>query len=659
MPIQKSVFTSAWTLRSAEAWGAQVAALAGYEAGQPTITRQQHTRLGGNANSVTSQIERVRMEFNAEWLAKNSAFGIGYIRQRKNYCAPLGWMPNTGDSALNGEIRAYFDEWMEDGGMNCSAYDSFDGAANVDLPVRGDSALVWKRDEYRLRLMRAGGDQIGELNVYGNPSYISRLGLTYFCGMYFDGENKRQAFRIYDKGTQDYFYNPHDYPASDVIYFQDNLFAGTRGVTIFHGTIKTLTKSDTLFDFGMDSAQKQAKTGVVVRNEQGGPLNDLSYEQTVTPDGNVIYIERTFEGSQTEYQYNGDVYEIIKTEVPGSELIEGCRYADEKSCLSLGMPFSFLVNVRDVGGALSRLEISKVGKEVERLRRVQTPQFKRLAYVVIMDAVDRGTFKGPTIQRFSAKQLTCGTPKFSNLPTADAFRETQDDIASNRAGIETRAAILARTNEDWPTVLRQNQQEAMDISRAVQDANRKLAKELSPVDFQPYEGDITPADIAQNSDNVQQSASGDAISLGQIAPQIPGSGKKQVTDNPPNVTRGVFAAYIGDILASNLPESTQADIANILGTNGSTGKLKLIKYGMVPSELEKMADAHNLESAQDHIRNVPKYACSDAVHANTDKHVLIMNGSVVDGHHFIARALRGGVTKSLPVIDLSPARFQS
>lgn len=790
MPIQKSIFTSAWTTQSSDAWGRQVAALAGYDAGQPSRTFAQHGRLGSNPNSVNSQIERVRMEWNAEWLAKNSALGIGYIRQRLNYCSPLGWMPNTGDASLNGEIRSYIDDWMEDGGMNCSAYDSFARIANVQLPVRGDSSLVWMRDESRLRVMEAGGDQIGELNVYGNPTYISNLGLTYFSGMYFDNAGSRQAFRIYSKGSNDYYFTPNDFPSSDVMYFQDNLFGGVRGVTIFHGTIKTLSKSDQLFQFGMDSAQKQAKTGVVVRNEQGGPMGDLSYDTEVTDDGNVVYIERTFDGAQTQYQYNGDSYEVIKTDAPGQALIDGCEYADERSCLSLGFPFSFLVNARDVGGAPSRLEISKAGKEVERLRRLQGLQFKRMMYIVIMDAVQRGEFRGATIQKMDSARLTRGTPKFPNLPTADAFRETQDDIASNRAGIETRASILSRTNEDWPTVLSANRQEAMDISMAVQDANRLLAKRLSPVDFQPYEGDITAADVAQNSDNPQQSAAGEAIANNQIAPNPPGSGKGQVTDNPPNITRGVFSdfdeskhprsengefgsgvshsdvesgiekkypgvslnigkshgnisiskivvpkemrgsgtgskvmdhiakwadenghrltltpssdfggnksrlvefykrfgfvenkgksrdlsisdsmyrepnsraslsAYIGDILAGDLPQSTQSDISNILGTNGTTGKLKLIKYGMVPSELEKMADAHNLESAQKHIRNMPNYACSDAVHGSTEKHVLIQNNQIVDGHHFLAKALKGNVTKSLPVIDLTPSRFQ-
>lgn len=79
---------------------------------------------------------------------------------------------------------------------------------------------------------------------------------------------------------------------------------------------------------------------------------------------------------------------------------------------------------------------------------------------------------------------------------------------------------------------------------------------------------------------------------------------------------------------------------------------------MVASELERMADPHNLESAQHNIRNVPNYAAAQDVYDNPDKHILIMNGGMVDGHHYLAKALKGKVSKSLPVIDLTPARFQ-
>jgi hypothetical protein len=46
------------------------------------------------------------------------------------------------------------------------------------------------------------------------------------------------------------------------------------------------------------------------------------------------------------------------------------------------------------------------------------------------------------------------------------------------------------------------------------------------------------------------------------------------------------------------------------------------------------------------------------VHGSPDKYVLLMNDRLIDGHHFLAKAEKGKVSKSLPVLDLTALRFQ-
>ena len=537
MPIRKSIFGEKWGNRIANS-ALKIAALAGYEAGKPTITRRQQSRYNSNPNSVGSQIERVHAAFNAEWLAKNSPMAIGYLGLRSLYCTPQGWQPNTGDAELNQEIKEFLEEQWESMGINSSMYEAFARCYNVELPARGDSALVWMRDESRLRLMEIAADQIGEQYTFtsGRPSPVD--GLSYFAGMYFDRYGIRKGFQFYERGhNQIYKRIPEIFPESDVLYLSDNLFAAIRGITKFHGTISSLTKSDQLFDYGLDAAKKQAKTGIVVRNEQGSAPDEYSYETRVE-DERVIYIERDFEGAATEYQYNGDSYEVIKTEAPGDALINGCRYADERSCQSLAIPYSFLVSARFDGGAGYRGDVNKASKEFSRISRLLESPFKKIAYVTIMDGYDRGVF-GKGIAAKYLKNLTRGTAQFPTAPTADAFRETQDDIRSNRAGIESRQRILGRYREDWSTIKRELGQEAMDIEMETQDRNRELLKRISPIDGKPYEPNISIADIAQNSDNPAKSAQAES-QFGSTEQKQPPS---KTTDNPQNVTRGALAGF--------------------------------------------------------------------------------------------------------------------
>ena len=47
------------------------------------------------------------------------------------------------------------------------------------------------------------------------------------------------------------------------------------------------------------------------------------------------------------------------------------------------------------------------------------------------------------------------------------------------------------------------------------------------------------------------------------------------------------------------------------------------------------------------------------VNERGDKYILLLNDRIIDGHHHLAKAERGKITRSLPVLDLSPLRHQA
>jgi hypothetical protein len=557
-----------WGQRAGAIFDRVISRLSYYSAGAPTLTRTQQSWPGTNPNSVYSQIQRNNMQWNADYIVKNVAFAIGYLKIRRNYCSPQGWSPNTGDKQLNLDVKAYCDEQWKDMGVNCSMWTAFSRTADVELPTRGDSALIWYRDESRLKLMEVSSDQIGELLFYNNP--VTKIdGLTYFAGMYFDKYGQRQAMKVYQRGWADNYVDPVVYPASDVIYFQDNLVRGVRGVTSFHGAIESITKAGKLWQYGMDAAQKQAKTAVVMSNEYGQPTGpQYGYSEETSADGGVVIIERNFDGAETQFQYNGDGYDLIQTTAPGPELINGCRYADEQASLSLAMPYAFLVNAASEGGATYRGELGKAGKEINRITRLHEEQFKKIVYVTIMEGINNRVFSGKALNF----DMTGGTVDFPTLPTADSFRESKDDIMSNRAGIESKKRILGRYRESWDVVLNENKQEAIDVSMAVQDANKELIAA-------GYKGDVTAADISQNSDNPQQSAAAEDMTL---SPKT----SKSLSDNsaPARLSEMVSECedcegceYCDESMA-RMEDDSEKRFEKVV-TDPETGRERTIKYG--------------------------------------------------------------------------------
>lgn len=614
-----------------------LAKLAGYKAAIPGPTNTTGTRYGTNSNSTLASMQRVGMMFTAEDVAKNSPISAAYMAQRVNYCSSqISYIPDTGDAALDEDLKEYLQGsdgtegvWSKMG-TNCSMQDAFLRSADIELPVRGDSGMAWYRDGYgNLKLMEFSADQLGEPYLYLSPQRMAD-GSTYFAGRYYDSFGQCIAYKIYER-IESWYGNPRVYPAADVIYFQDPAsFRGMRGVTKFANALIHMEKGENLFQIGMDAALRQSKTAYAVFNESGQP-DELSYTNDIEydTDGRVVHRERVASGPLVEYFYTGDKVQATSADSPGPELIAGCEFSDQRVALALGLTYSFLVSPEKVGGAPSRLDVNKVTKEFTRIHNlIHRPALNKVKTVTILDAVFRRIFPAiPTILR--------GRFMLPISPTVDAFYDAKENIQMLRSGLESPQEIAAETNRNWDVVRRAKKTAAIQVAKDTQDGNRELKAE-------GYEGTLTTNDLMQLTDNPPP-------------PQTDAQGKPALTNKPATAS---LAAYMGDVSVGDLPDDTRKEIARILGTNGHTDKLRTVKYGMVASELERMADTDNLESAQKHLRYCTNGSCSDEVHANEEKHVLINNGRIVDGHHYLAKALKGKVTKSLHVIDLTPTRFQ-
>jgi hypothetical protein len=623
------------------------AKLANYLAAATTKTVPQATRINSNPNATWSQFQRVQMMWDGESIVKNSDFGSNYVQKRRMYCTNgVTYSPDTGDAVLDEELKSYLDEAWSKMGINCSMLDAFSRTADVELPMRGDSALVWIRDESRMRLMEVQADRIGEIyQYYSNPEVID--GLNYYAGIYTYPSGHQQfqgqyaAFKVYERIDQ-WYGNAAVYPSSDVMFLTDNLMSGFRGVTKFAQGLPIIGNRDQILYSTMQTMQQQSKIAAIASNNSGEP-DERTYDTHNFNNGTVEYVERYGDGPVTRWQFNGDSYQVLKAEHPSTSFQLAMDKLDMHAALALGFPYEFLFSAAESGGAPSRFAFETASKEITRLRNnVYRPKLNIISYVSIMDAVERGIFppmvaRNPVTGRYQ-NILTRGNWNFGTLPSADAFRDDKSDIMSIRAGTKTRDDVTtANSGIPFPNVLRRTKQEAVMIAKSVQDANRELKTA-------GYDPTVTINEIAQAFDNPQQAAVGNDL--------------EQKSSAPTKTDKAALAAFMGDVNVGDLPEATRSEIKRILGTNGHTDVLRVVKYGMVAPELERMADPENLETAQRNLRYCTNGNCADEVHANSEKHVIVNNGRVVDGHHFLAKALKGKVTKSLHVIDLTPTRFQ-
>lgn len=114
------------------------------------------------------------------------------------------------------------------------------------------------------------------------------------------------------------------------------------------------------------------------------------------------------------------------------------------------------------------------------------------------------------------------------------------------------------------------------------------------------------------------------------------------------------SAHFADVEVKDLPLKVQKEIERFADVSADT---KLIHYGMVVKELLSKVDKHNFEQAEKHLKD-EKINEDEFYKKLPNKYLLLVNDKLVDGHHYLARAKKLGVTSSLNVLDLSPVRFQ-
>jgi len=575
-----------------------VAKFAGYNAAMPNKVQAPATRTGTNPNSSYAQQQRVRLSFEGENAIKNTSFARNYINKRRMYCSSgITYAPDTGDHALDEAVSAYCMEQWKHMGVGCSMQQAFARASDVNLPERGDSALQWYRDEGRLRLLEVTADRIGELYQFTRPVRDVRSGEVYFSGLYLQGPNTA-AYRIYERGFDAIYTNPQRVEACDIIFFKDDITGGVRGVSIFASALEDVNSRYQILKSTKDTMQQQSKIAAIASNNSGQP-NELDYETQVSSEGAVEYVETMADGAIVKYQFNGDNYQVLKGEHPSDSFINGMRYLDASASLAVGFPYEFLFSGAQSGGAPFRGAFEAAGREIMRLRNdVHRPRLDVISYVTIMDGVERRKLPPmPNIAR--------GCWGFTTLPTADAFRDDASDIKAIRSGITTKSAvIMANSGRSFPVVLRESMQEAVATAMAVEDANRALVKA-------GYKPSVTIADIAQVSDNPQQSAAAENLTQGKPAegqPAKPAAAALADFDESkhPRADDGKFgsggggakesapgndsAAKTGDLGAK------EKEIANLLKERGHIVNDK----GEVTHTIEQSGDASELNLSPEH-----------------------------------------------------------
>ena len=433
-------------------------------------------------NSSVVQRDRISLMMEARDLSENVGFVKGHLRKVQLYGAgTLSYEPDTGDSGMDSEISGFLADWMPRAHVGLShTFTRLIQLSLVSMTRDGDSMLVWVRDEDALRLQIVEADQIGELHSYRNtPGYVS--------GVYINPDSSKIGYKVYDRIADMQYGNSQFIPVQDALFFADPIRNAIRSITAYDTSIQNIRDKFEILGYEKLVVKDISTEGIVTYTQRAG-ADRFDFDDTKqSSDGVQSYIRR-IGGVVREYMGIGEKFDVIPHNRPSPTFQGFIKTLDIEDCHGLNLPYGFLVDPSEPGGAAVRIVAHMANREFGRVQNdVLTPNLNTIRDIVLLDAVERGE-----ISRH--RGIRNGTWMFPPPPTADIQRESDIAIRETRAGLSTYTEQFAIYGQNRARQWKIKQQEIIDRHTLAHEATQALqAKGINVT--------VSPDEIAAMSEN--------------------------------------------------------------------------------------------------------------------------------------------------------------
>lgn len=626
-----------------------------YDAARPSLDRQMVA--SGNLLSRDSsryQRDRVQMAREARHVADNIGFAAGLKMMWQTYLfSTLSYEPDTGDSGMDSEVADYVEMWMDQADARLMMpFATLFGLTFTGGLIDCDAGLIFVDDGDMLRLMPVEFDQIGEINSASIPE------LNYVAGRFLNADGTTAGWRVYSRTGDMMYSNPQVIPAQSFVYLADpRNVTGARSITCLATLIDNLKDKQETMNNVKVAIKDQTSKSFATYTARGEPPADMEASPSFAgPNGRRLSSYLTHANNAvTEYFGMGEQMEVLENKHLNENSERYFKTIDREDCMGVNLPYGFVVDEADTGGAGVRIVAHKAGREFTRMieSSIRRP-VKRIFKTAIGYAADKGDIsQHPNLSRDSSAQMpsttgySFGPPRAVDLyrgalmfpppPTADMERESRTDLAEIGGGLNSRTEASAPYGGSPRRTFAFLAKEAR-MRRDVAAANGVTPDEVFLINPSAATAPPKPVEPEPN---------------GTLAPTLKAPPSDNTNGTPAPVK---LSAHLGDTAMDDLPPGTQDDIDALMP--GLAPTMRLPVYGMTVPELVAKADPHNLATARANASKMTRVAAGDDVRAKqATKHILINSDKIVDGHHHLAKAERGKITNSLRVVDLTPARL--
>jgi len=319
----------------------------------------------GSPENPRLSLDVVKLMWESRDLERNSALWSGILSRVVRYALGIvKWQSRTGDSEIDAEYEAYFEQWQKD----CDYKGQHSFAKLLQLYLRsmlrdGDVGVHFVDEEGELKLQGIEADRIGDPNQAGNQSNNEVRGVM------LDEKGRAKGYKIYERNRNNQYELDQEVPAANFVLLMDALrIDQTRGVCWAGGALTVPRDLKELDQAEMDAAKFAGSFAGFLKSDSPYSAKGGAAWDGVAADG---LNKMDMKSGIIRRLPAGD--DIIFQQPPSRPSGAFTAYYETKIrelAIQLDMPFGFVWNLAMLGGVTARIEVNQVMRTLKYFREL-------------------------------------------------------------------------------------------------------------------------------------------------------------------------------------------------------------------------------------------------------------------------------------------------
>jgi lambda family phage portal protein len=371
----------------------------------------------GSPENPRMSLDVVKLMWESRDLERNSPLWNGVLSRTTRYSlGTIKWQSRTGDSALDAEYEAYFENWQK----NCDYKGQHDFTKLCQLYLRsmlrdGDVGVHFVDEGGELKLQGIEADRIGDPNQAGNQ------GNNEVRGVKLGEHGEVTGYKIYKRNRNNqYDFDQEVVPSDFVLLMDAERIDQTRGICWAGGALTVPRDLKELDQSEMDAAKFAASFAGFLKSN-----NPYSSKSGSAWDGKGADGVNKMEMKSGIIQRLPEGDDIVFQNPPNRPNGAYMAYYENKIrefSVKLDMPFGFIWNLAMLGGVTARIEVNQVMRTLKHFRELMR---RKLLEEVVVRVLRRGVANKDIRQH---PKRGAGKWNFGAEITGDVGHDTSADL---------------------------------------------------------------------------------------------------------------------------------------------------------------------------------------------------------------------------------------